>query len=185
MLPPGNPEDARGQIIRGPRNLAEALPMIRQAAADMNATPGLFASFIHRRGAGAELLRRYNGTEQLARVQSTLEGDQPFNLAEVASRPRLVNIHAREDEPLTTNAQRRSYYRYFMANVQAGTASDLAPPPARDAPGQDGFEDCCRACQMMHVAITGLAATASPRVINGVITAQGARRCNGAHNANA
>ena len=39
---------------------------------------------------------------------------------------------------------------------------------------------------MAHMRVnTGLAPTATPRVINGVITAQGARRYNVAHNANA
>ena len=117
----------------------------------MNATPGLFASFIHRRGSGAELLRRYKGTAQLAAVQADLAGKQPYDLREAASRPRLVNIHARDEEPLRTVAQCASYFRYFMANARAGTASDLAPPPPADEPGADGYEDCCRGCRKRHV----------------------------------
>jgi hypothetical protein len=152
MQPPGEPEDARGQIIRGPRTMAEALPMIQRAAEEMNATPGLFASFIYRRGAGKELLRRYKGTAQLAAVQADLAGKQPYDLSEAASRPRLVNIHARDDEPLRTVAQCAAYFRYFMANAHAGTAADLLPPPPADEPGTDGFEDCCRGCRKRHVS---------------------------------
>jgi hypothetical protein len=152
MCPPGNPEDAHKQIVRGPRTLAEALPMFRAAVAEMNATPGLFRSFIHRRGYGKELLRRYDGTAQLDAARATLAGHQPFDLSEMAGRKRLVNIHAGENEPLTTDAQRAAYFRYFVANAEAGTAGDLPPPPPADEPGADGFEDCCRACQKMRAA---------------------------------
>ncbi len=138
---------------RGPRNMAEALVMIKAAAEEMNATPGLFASFIHRRGSGAELLRRYDGTEQLATARASLSGEAPFDLRELAGRPRLVNIHADDDEPLTTKAQRATYFRYFMANARAGTAAGLLAPPAASPPGADGVEDFCRACQHGHVPL--------------------------------
>jgi len=152
MRPPGNPEDARQQIIRGPRTMAEALPMILAAALQMNATEGLFRSFIHRRGAGAEFLARYEDTEALERAEASLAGRPPFVLAELAGRPRLVNIHSSDDEPLTTVAQRASYFRYFMANVRAATAVGLAPPGPADEPGADGFEDRCRACARTRVS---------------------------------
>lgn len=156
MQPPGGPEDARQQIIRGPRTLAEALPMIKAAAAQMNATPGLFASFIHRRGAGAELLRRYEGTQQLATARASLAGHQPFDLSVHAGRARLVNIHAGDDEPLATKAQCAAYARYFLANARAGTVAGLRPPPPADQPGADGYEDLCRMCRCGRVSAKAL-----------------------------
>ena len=83
-----------------------------------------------------------------------LDQQQPWAKWAQASRETLVNIHAHDNEPLETDAQRSAYYRYFMANVAAGTAGDLALPPPKDRLNKDGYEDFCRACQQMHAPRT-------------------------------
>ena len=52
-----------------------------------------------------------------------------------------------------TVAQRASYARYFLAWARAGCVGDLTPPAPADEPGTDGYEDCCRVCQKMHVPL--------------------------------
>jgi hypothetical protein len=98
------------------------------------------------------LLLRYGGTAQYATASAALAGRQPFDLTEWAGRKRLINIHAGENEPLTTPAHRASYFRYFLANARAGTVAGLLPPPAVRAAGADGYEDFCRGCQ--HARVT-------------------------------
>ena len=71
MRPPGNPEDAREQIIRGPRNLAEALPMIKAAALEMNATracsPHSFTAAEVARSCGGATRAQRNSTQTRVR----------------------------------------------------------------------------------------------------------------------
>ena len=153
MQPPGEPVDTWGQVIRGPRNLKEARVMIKAAALEMNAEPKLWRSFIHRRAEGCELHRRYGGTSDLAVAVADVATRAAFDLGAAAMKEQLVNIHASGDEPLTTVAQRASYARYFLAWGRAGCVGDLTPPAPADEPGTDGYEDCCRVCQLRHVAL--------------------------------
>jgi len=150
MRPDGEPEDAWEQIIRGPRFLSEALPMIRLAVLQMNENPGVFRHAFHRRAEGNDLTTFLKGNKRAEAVlaaRAVRPQRRPMDLAAVAHRMRLVNIHASENEKLTTDAQRATYARYVVAHLHEGTAEGLSFPLAAGAPGKNGREPLCRVCQ--------------------------------------
>lgn len=148
--PPGNPEDAWEQIIRGPRFLSEFMPMFEEVVLQMQKEPALFRSAIHRRAEGCDLMRFLKDNkvaEAVLAERAVRPQRRPMDFEAVAFRKRLLNIHAGENEKLTTKAQLRGYARYVVAHLHAGIAEGLSFPAAAGKTGADGWEDHCRVCQ--------------------------------------
>ena len=141
--PPG-PEryDSFGCRVRGPTTWSEFKVMAAEVVQKMNATEGLFRSFIHRRGLGGEFDKRWSET---AAYKAALPRVQPYDVMALAFRPQLVEHSA---EPPKSRALCASYCGWWLAHVALGASMvPSTPPPGPAGPcGGDGYENTCRAC---------------------------------------
>ena len=147
---PASPYTACAAVIRGPRNLEDMKVMLPKAVEELNRWEGLFKAVFQQRTHGQHLLKRYSSTDAakgiLQRAEDSRAGKEPFNMHEAAFAPRLLNVHCAATEPLTTDAQKTAYVRYWLLHAQFGVHQGLPPPGPAGKVGRDGAEDKCRAC---------------------------------------
>jgi transposase len=134
--------DSFGCRVRGPTTWAEFKVMAAEVVQEMNATKGLFRSFIHRRGLGGEFDKRWSET---AAYKAALPRVQPYDVMALAFRPQLVEHSA---EPPKSRALCASYCGWWLAHVALGASMvPSTPPPGPAGPcGGDGYENTCRTC---------------------------------------
>ena len=97
--PPGNPLDAFGQKVRGPRNREECLMALDSAVGYLKDPDrrNLFRYWYHRRATGSDAMQRWSTSEAALKYREEHPPAQLYNIKERAFRQQLFNIHA--DDP--------------------------------------------------------------------------------------
>jgi hypothetical protein len=142
--PPGPARfDQFGLQIIGPQTWEDFKHMTREVVLEMNATPGLFRSFIYRHGLGETAKMRYGST---AEYQAALKVAKPYDILELSLR-RAADEH--DSSVPATAARACGYARWWLATALAGTVPKTPPPGPVSKPSMRGgffSENKCRCC---------------------------------------
>jgi hypothetical protein len=147
MQPAGAPKDGWQQLIRGPRDKAEALQMLKQAIIDIDAKPALMRWCYHMRATGADALRRLEGNTEFQAVRAARAAQPvaPFDVdvAADAPRARMATDHAYPRSAVTAE----TYNVYFWLHHHFELHEGLPPPFVRPVDAADSSERWCRLCK--------------------------------------
>jgi len=142
--PPGPPRfDQFNLQIMGPQSWDDFKVMCRAVVEEMNATPGLFRSFVHRHGLGETAEKRYG---QTAEYQAALKAAKPYDIVKLALQSG-ANEH--DCSVPKTSARAQGYARWWLANSLAGKVPKSPPPGPVSTPSMRGgflSENKCRCC---------------------------------------
>ena len=127
LPPPGPPRyDSHHHLIRGPTTWHEFKVMARLVVEEMNRKPGLFRSYIYRRGLGGEFVKRWSETQEYKDAEPKV---QPYDIVARAFQPQVVD---HDGAPPPTRARAPGYCRWGKPPAPPGPPwGPRARPPGR------------------------------------------------------